>query len=81
MEGYDADSGKFPSVKIPRFMSPVGFQARQEGGETSNAPSERYHSLNLDLHTNANNFAPNESERLSIPPGLLFTKDQMQGEK
>ena len=29
-------------------------------------PSERYYSLNLDLHTDANNFAPNESERLSI---------------
>ena len=28
------------------------------------------------LHTKANNFAPNESERLSIPPVLLFTKDQ-----
>ena len=36
----------------------------------------RYHSLNLDLHTKANNFAPNESERLSISPVLLFTKDQ-----
>ena len=28
------------------------------------------------LHTETNNFAPNESERLSIPPVLLFTKDQ-----
>ena len=33
---------------------------QQEGGETSNASSERYHSFNLDLHTDANNFAPNE---------------------
>ena len=30
----------------------------------------------MDLHTDANNFAPNESERLSISPVLLFTKDQ-----
>ena len=28
------------------------------------------------LHTKTNNFAPNESERLSIPLVLLFTKDQ-----
>ena len=30
------------------------------------------------LHTKANNFAPNESERLSISSVLLFTKDQTQ---
>ena len=30
----------------------------------------------MDLHTDANNFAPNESERLSISPVLIFRKDQ-----
>ena len=30
----------------------------------------------VDLHTKANNFAPNESEKLSISLILLFTKDQ-----
>ena len=30
----------------------------------------------MDLHTETNNFAPNESERLSNSPVLLFTKDQ-----
>ena len=57
-------------------MSPVGLQAQQEGGETSNAPSEIYYSRNLDLHTDANSFAPNESERLSISLALLFINDQ-----
>ena len=28
------------------------------------------------LHTETNNFAPNESETLLVPPVLLFTKDQ-----
>ena len=32
VEGYDVNSSKFPLVKIPRFMSPVGFQRSQEGG-------------------------------------------------
>ena len=59
-------------------MSPVGLQAQQEGGQTSKAPFEISYSLDLDLHTKANNFAPNESERLSISPVLLFTKDQKQ---
>ena len=76
MEGYDVDSSKFPSVKIPRFNRPVGLQVLQVGGQTSNAPFEINYSLDLDLHTKANNFAPNESERLSISPVLLFTKDQ-----
>ena len=30
----------------------------------------------VDLHTKANNFSPNESKRLSISLVLLFTKDQ-----
>ena len=55
-------------------MSPVGFQALQEGGETSNAPSERYYSLNLDLHTDANNFAPNEFREVVNLSGLAVYK-------
>ena len=47
-------------MRIVRFIEPRGFLDQQEGGETSNAPFERYHSFNLDLHTDANNFAPNE---------------------
>ena len=32
--------------------------------------------VDVNLHTRTNNFAPNESERLSISSVLLFTKDQ-----
>ena len=69
------DSSKFPSVKIPRFVS---------GGLAGNTSrSQRRQKLlpdgdevDLNLHTDTNNFAPNEREELSIPPALLFTKDQ-----
>ena len=33
---------------------------QQEGGETSMSPFEINYSLNLDLYTDTNNFAPNE---------------------
>ena len=36
----------------------------------SNAPSERYYSLNLDLHIDANNFAPNEFREVLNLSGL-----------
>ena len=62
VEGYDVDSNKFPSVKIPRFMSPVGLQAQQEGGKKNNGAVYNLKGclLDLDMHTDANNFAPNE---------------------
>ena len=41
VEGYDADSGKFPLTWEDRVMSPVELQAQQEGGEVSNAPFEK----------------------------------------
>ena len=55
-------------------MSAVGLQAQQEGGETSNTPSERYYSLNLDLHTDTNNFAPNEFREVVNLSGLAVYK-------
>ena len=45
--------------------------------KVSTANGARYLAINLDLHTDTNNFAPN-AERLSIPPALSFTKDQTQ---
>ena len=44
---------------------------QQEGGEASNALSKRYYSLNLDLHTKANNFAPNELREVVNLSGLV----------
>ena len=41
-------------------MSPIGLAERQVGGQTSKVPFEISYSLDLDLHTKANNFAPNE---------------------
>ena len=75
MEGYDVDISKFPSVKIPRFMSPVGLQVQQVG-DNSVRNMTRKLTAATNQHTETNNFAPNESERLSISPVLLFTKDQ-----
>ena len=43
-------------------------------GEMSNTPSERYYSLNLDLHTDANNFAPNEFREVVNLSGLAIYK-------
>ena len=55
-------------------MYPVGLQGQQEGGNGAIGLLET--PVVVDLHTDANNFAPNESERLSISPVLLFTKGQ-----
>ena len=77
VEGWDVDSGEFPlheDCKACRIQEDSKDQ--QEGGQTSKASFEINYSLDLDLHTKANNFAPNESERLSISLVLLFTKDQ-----
>ena len=35
-------------------------------------------SLDVDLHTKQITLLPTSSEELSIPPALLFTKDQTQ---
>ena len=80
MEGYDVDSSKFPSVKIPRFVSSRTPSATRRWQENNGAIYNLEGCLlDLDLHTDANNFAPNESERLSISLALLFTKDQTHG--
>ena len=61
VEGYDADSAKFPSVKIPRFMSPVGLRVQQEGGKENNGAVYNLEvaCLTWTSTQDANNFAPN----------------------
>src|SRR4051812_6935519 len=56
---------------------PVGLQERQVGGKVNNgAVHNRGCLLHLDLHTQQVNLIPTSTERLSIPPALLFTKDK-----
>src|SRR3954468_18139987 len=69
------DSSKFPSVKIPRFIS---------GGLAENTSRcQRRQKLlpvgdkvDVDLHEQQVTLLPTSTEGLSIPPSLLFTKDQ-----
>ena len=62
----------FPNVGTVRFIEPGGFLRRQEGG---NDARDLFDSeLTRTCTQDTNNFAPNESERLSISPALLFTK-------
>ena len=55
-------------------MSPVGLREIQEGGQTSKASFEISYSLDLDLHTKANNFAPNEFREVVNLFGLVVYK-------
>ena len=57
-------------------MSPVGIQALRVGGQTSKAPFEISYSLDLDMHAQQVTLLLTSTEGLSIPPTLLFTKDQ-----
>ena len=47
-------------MKIPRFIEPAGLQEIQVGVTT----------LDVDLHTDTNNFAPNEYKGVVNPSGL-----------
>ena len=62
----DADSGKFPSVKIPRFVS--SRTQKDTLGVTT---------LHMDLHT-TNNFAPNEYRGVVNSSGLVVYKGSTQ---
>ena len=55
-------------------MSPVGLQEQREGGEVSKASFEISYSLNLDLHIDTNNFAPNEYREVFNLSGLVVYK-------
>ena len=57
-------------------MSPVGLQRLQEGGEVNNGAIYNLEGcfLLLDLHTKANNFAPNEFREVVNLSGLVVYK-------
>src|SRR4051812_37120696 len=57
----------------------AGLQERQEGGKVNNGTvHNRGCLIHLDLHTQQITLLPTSTEGLSIPPALLFTKDQTQ---
>ena len=77
MEGYDVDSNKFPSVKILRFVSsrtPSATRRWQENNGVVYNLEVAY--LTWTCTGQQITLLPTSSERLSISPVLLFTKDQ-----
>src|ERR1041385_6566313 len=74
-------AAEFPLAKMLRLsIEQVGLQEIQEGGSASDAPFEN-HLLLLDLHTQQITLLPTSTEELSIPPAVLFTKDQRRSEE
>jgi len=59
----------FTSVKIPRFIEPVGLAEIQVG---ANGVSNL--AIDVDLHTTTNNFAPNEYRGIVNPSGVVVYK-------
>ena len=55
-------------MKIPRFIEPAGLQEIQVGVTA----------LDVDLHTNTNNFAPNEYRGVVNPSGLAVYEGSTQ---
>ena len=76
MEGYDADSGKFPSVRY-QGLSLVGFRRLQEGGNAARSLLVRMLSWTC-TEEHKVTLLPASTERLLVSPALLFTKGQKQ---
>ena len=55
-------------MKIPRFIEPAGLQEIQEGVTA----------LDVDLHTDTNNFSPNEYRGVVNPSSLVVYKGSTQ---
>ena len=69
MEGFDVDSSKFSSAKIPRFVS------RRTRRDTSRCQRRQRllpdgDEVDVDLHKETNNFAPNKYRGVVNPSGL-----------
>ena len=58
----------FPLAKIPRLSNPLGLRGIQEGVTA----------LDVDLHTETNNFAPNEYRGVVNSSGLAVYKGSTQ---
>ena len=76
MEGSKVVISKFPSAKIPRFVS-GGLRILQVGVNSARSLPDG-DKVDVDLHTQQVTLLPTSTEGLSIPPILLFTKDQTQ---
>src|SRR3954467_5609120 len=63
----DADNGKFPSIKITRFVS----------SRTKEKDTQGVTALDVDLHR-TNNFAPNEYRGVVNSSGLVVYKGSTQ---
>src|SRR4051812_39425684 len=68
----DVDSSKFPSVKIPRFVS------SRTRRNTSRCQRRQKFAVVVDLHTDTNNSAPNEHGGVVKSSGLVVYKGSMQ---
>ena len=69
------DNNKFPSAKIPRFIS-GGLVEIQVGAKVNNGAVYKLEGclLDLDLHTTTNKFAPNEYREVVNLSGLVVYK-------
>ena len=63
-------SGSFP-LAIPRIDLP---ETPSFNKKVSTANGARYLAINVDLHTDKNNFAPNEYKEVVNPSGLVVHK-------
>ena len=80
MEGLDVVAENFRQQRYQGF-SPVGLAEIQVGGQTSKVSFEISYSLDLDLQTPTNNFAPNEYRGVVNPSGLAVYKGSNAREK
>src|SRR4051812_7032869 len=76
--GYLAREDYLDPLQLRAINRPVGFHVLQEGGQTSKAPFEISYSLDLDLHTKAYNFAPNEYREVVNLSSLVVYKESKQ---
>src|ERR1041385_8126367 len=63
VEGVMKHSRKFPSVKIPRFVSSRTPKMISRWQGNNDTVLDKSCFLDLDLHTDTNNFVPNEVQR------------------
>ena len=79
VEGWEVVSSKFPLAKIPRFVSRrTPNSASRWQGNNGTVFKTKVASLTWTCTQKQITLLPTSSEGLSIPPVLLFTKDQTQ---
>ena len=81
MEGYDVDSSKFPSVKIPRLLYQEDSEFFKQVSTAPDIKLPDWDKVDVDLHTETNNFAPNEFREVVNLFGLVVYKGSNAREK